>query len=154
MTQTIFRIAFVTIGSFLLAAFCHILGTAPTWECVVTAMAVAAILFAILIFRIMNFNTIRILNETYSKAIVENINIVFTAGIVHAVFAAVAGGLGLWTLQDSFPTAFGIGAEDVRCVCTFIIGYAAAVFGVNGWNVLRLDRDIDRRIAVETAGRN
>lgn len=154
MTQTIFRIAFVAIGSFLLAAFCHILGTAPTWECVVTAMAVAAILFAILIFRIMNFNTIRILNETYSKAIAENINIVFTAGIVHAVFAAVAGGLGLWTLQDSFPTAFGIGAEDVRCVCTFIIGYAAAVFGVNGWNVLRLDRDIDRRIAAETAGRN
>ena len=154
MTKTIFRIAFVAVGSFLLAAFCRMLGTAPTWECIVAAMSVAAILFAILIFRIMHFNTIRILNESYSKAIAENINTVFTAGIVHAGFAAVAGGIGLWTLQDSFPTAFGIGAEDVRCVCTFIIGYAAAVFGVNGWSVLRLDRDIDRRIASETAGRN
>ena len=32
--------------------------------------------------------------------------------------------------------------------------YAAAVFGVNGWSVLCLDRDIDRRIAAETAERN
>lgn len=154
MIQTISRIAFVTAGSCLLIALCRALGTAPSWECVEAALAIASILFAVLVFRIVDFNTIRILNETYSKAITENLNAVFKAGIIHAALAAAAGGIGLWTLQDSFPTAFGIGAEDIRCVCTFIIGYAAAVFGVNGWNVLCLDRDIDRRIAAETAGRN
>lgn len=154
MTQTISRIAFVAAGSCLLIALCRVLGTVPSWECVESALAIASILFAVLVFRIVNFNTIRILNETYSKAITENLNAVFKAGIIHAGIAVAAGGIGLWTLQDSFPSAFGIGAEDVRCVCTFIIGYAAAVFGVNGWNVLRLDRDIDRRIAAETAGRN
>lgn len=153
MTKTIFRIAFVAAGSCLLIALCRALGAAPSWECIEAFLAIASILFAVLVFRIVNFNTIRILNEAYSKAITENLDTVFAAGIVHAVFAIAAGGLGLWTLQDSFPTAFGIGAEDVRCVCTFIICYAAAVFGVNGWSILRLDRDIDRRIAAETAER-
>lgn len=154
MIKTISRIAFVAAGSFLLIAFCRALGTAPSWTFIELAMAIASILFAVLVFRIINFNTIRILNETYNREITENLSVVFKAGIIHAGFAAAAGGIGLWTLQDSFPTAFGIGAEDVRCVCTFIIGYAAAVFGFNGWNVLCLDRDIDRRIAAETAGRN
>ena len=154
MTQTISRIAFVVAGSCLLIALCRVLGAVLNWECVEAALAIASILFAVLVFRIVNFNTIRILNETYSKAITENLNAVFKAGIIHAGIAVAAGGIGLWTLQESFPAAFGIEAEDVRCACTFIIGYAAAVFGVNGWSVLCLDRDIDRRIAAETAGRN